>query len=274
MKSVYFPASGTCVLTHTLAQTLACTLVILLTACSSGMPKKDDPGPAPARDLSSSAGEAGELFTKARESLDKGKFDTAVLEYENLEATYPFGDHAAQARLDVAYAYYQQGELDNSLATLDRYLKLYPQSEQADYAHYLKGLVNYSRGKYFFESIVPRKMDQLDQAWLRASLADFETLERRFPDSRFLEEAASRKLRLIDHMARHELNTAKYYFTRSAMVAVINRVNSMFEQYPNSTVTPEGLVLLARAHRALGDQRSADEASALLRERYPDFTRI
>ncbi len=262
MKSVYFTTLS------------AIALALSLTACSSGLPKEDDPGPAPARDLSNEAGEAGELFTKARESLNKGQYDTAVLEYESLEASYPFGEHAAQARLDVAYAYYQQSELDNAIATLDRYLKLYPQSEQADYAHYLKGLVNFSRGKSLFESLVPRKLDQLDQAWLRASLADFDTLERKYPESTFVEDAASRKLQIIDHMARHELNTAKYYFTRSAMVAVINRVNSMLEQFPDSSVNPEGLVLLARAHRALGNEKSADAASELLRERYPDFTRI
>jgi len=262
MKSVYSAAIG------------AIALVLSLTACSSGLPRQDDPGPAPAGELSSEAGEAGVLFQKARNSLNKGQFDTAVLEYENLEATYPFGDHAAQARLDVAYAYYQQGELDNATATLDRYLKLYPQSEQSDYAYYLKGLVNYSRGKSLFESLVPRKMDQLDQAWLRAALSDFATLERKFPQSKFIEDAIQRRLRLIDHMARHELNTAKYYFSRSAMVATINRVNFMLEQYPDSSLGAEGLVLLSRAHRALGNKKSADEASALLRKRHPDFARI
>jgi len=262
MKSVYSAAIG------------SIALVLLLTACSSGRPKQDDPGPAPAGELSTEAGEAGVLFQKARNSLNKGQFDTAVLQYENLEATYPFGDHAAQARLDVAYAYYQQGELDNATATLDRYLKLYPQSEQSDYAFYLKGLVNYSRGKSLFESLVPRKMDQLDQAWLRAALADFATLERKFPQSEFIEDATEKRLQLIDHMARHELNTAKYYFSRSAMVATINRINFMLEQYPDSSVGAEGLVLLSRAHRALGNQKSADEASALLRKRHPDFAKI
>ena len=261
MKSVYF---------NTLS---ALALAISLAGCSTGgSPKADDPGPAPVPVLSSGAGEAGELYVKARAKLDKRHFEDAVLQYENLEATYPFGEHAEQARLDVAYAYYQQNEHDNSVATLDRYLKLYPQSKQTDYAYYLKGLVNSSRGKSFFERLVPRKIDQLDQAWLRAAVADFETLERRYPESKFVEDAAARKLELIDHMARHELNTANYYYNRSAMVAVINRVNAMLEQFPDSSVNPEGLVLLARAHRALGNQKSADEATALLKQKYPGFT--
>ncbi len=267
MKPVYFNN----VASFTLAATLAATLA--LGGCTS-LPKQDDPGPAPARELNADSGEAGLLFNKARTALSQGKFDSAVLQYENLEATYPFGDHAAQARLDVGYAYYQQGELDNALATLDRYLKLYPQSEQSDYAYYLKGLVNYARGKSLFESLVPRKLHQLDQAWLRTAIADFSTLERKFPQSKFVEDARARSLQLKDQMAKHELSTAQYYFDRSAMVAAINRINTMLDQYPDSSLNAQGLALLARAHRALGNKKSADEATAMLRAKHPSFTKI
>jgi len=99
----------------------------MLSACSkSNVKNVDDPGPAPAIQLKDDSSEAGLLFAKARAALEKGQFESAVLQYENLEATYPFGDHAAQARLDVGYAYYQQGELSSAQATLDRYLQLYP----------------------------------------------------------------------------------------------------------------------------------------------------
>jgi len=271
MKSVYSKAPSPIALTVP----LALSVLLTLSSCSKTITKKaDDPGPAPALELSTEAGEAGELFNKARTSLDKGQFDKAVAEYENLEATYPFGDHAAQARLDVAYAYYQQGELDNTVATLDRYLKLYPQAEEADYAFYLKGLANFSRGKTLFERFVPRKLHQLDQAWLRAARADFETLERKFPDSTYAEEASARKLLIIDQMAKHELTAAEYYYSRSAMVATINRINFMLEQYPDSSLGAEGLALLTLAHRALGNEKSADEANALLQKRHPDRDNI
>jgi len=251
----------------------ALLLALSLTGCSSGLKKEDDPGPAPVRAMDD-AGEATELFNQARNTLERGQVVNAISIYENLEATYPFGDHAAQARLDVAYAYYTQGDLDFSQATIERYLKLYPQSEQSDYAYYLKGLVNISRGKSLFEGLVPRKMDQLDQAWLRAALADFTTLQLKFPESPFNEDAQARTLQLIDYMAEHELNTARYYYKRSAMVATINRVTAMLEQYPDSRHSPEGLSLLARAHRALGNDESAAEVRALLKERHPDFAKI
>lgn len=263
MKSVYFTGPALLMLT------------VALSACGTFQTEKaDDPGPAPAFELSEEEGDAGRLFKKARQSLENGQFETAVLEYESLEATFPFGDHAAQARLDVSYAYYRQGELDSALATLDRFLALYPQSDQSDYAYYMKGLVNFSRGKSLFEKFVPRKLNQLDQAWLREALADFSTLERRYPDSPFVEDAKQRSALLTDQMAEHELSTARYYFSRSAMVAAINRVNFMLEQYPDSSSNAEGLALLAESHRALGNIKSAEEATAVLRDKHPDHSSI
>jgi len=268
MKSVYFTKTS-------ILPLIAAVAFVSLAACSRSAQKpEDDPGPSPAIELSDTSEEAGQLFNRARESLAKGQYETAVLQYENLEANYPFGDHAAQARLDVAYAYYRQRELDNAIATLDSYLKLYPQSEKTDYAYYLKGLVNYSRGKGLFESLVPRKMDQLDQVWLRASLADLSTLIQKFPNSSYVEDAENRSSELLDHMAQHELQTANYYYNRSAMVAAINRINYMLEQYPETKHSAEGLALLARAHRALGNDKTAEDVTTTLRTKHPDFTKI
>ena len=58
------------------------------------------------------------------------------------------------------------------------------------------------------------------------------------------------------------------------MVAAINRINFMLEQYPNSSLGAEALTLLTRAHRALGNEKSAEEANALLLKRHPDSGKI
>ena len=262
MKSVYLAL----IAFIALSLTLGCGRI-------GGTKAGDDPGPAPASEFSADDSSAGILFNKARKSLNRGQFLTAIEEYESLEANFPFGDHAAQARLDVGYAYYQQGEHDNAIATLDRFLKLYPQSEKTDYAYYLKGLSNFSRGKSLLESVVPRKLPQLDQAWLREAASDFSTLEQKYPESTFVEDAKTRRGLLLNNMAKHELETANYYFGRSAMVATINRVNYMLEQFPESSSSAEGLALLVKAHRALGNTQSAEEAIALLRANHPEFTK-
>ncbi len=250
---------------------LALSIALALSACSSNPNKDQDPGPAAGQPVSGDPanGTAEDLYIKAKRALDRRQWESAVEKFENLEATFPFGDYAAQARLDIAYAYYKLSELDNATAAVDRFLKLYPNNEQGDYAYYLKGLVNFSRGKSLLEKFVPRKMHQLDQSALRTAFGDFSTLVRKYPDSIYAEDSKHRMIFLRNEMAQHELSTAQYYYKRSAMVAVINRINIMLDQYADSPYTADGLAVLARAHLALGNTQLAQDTIKVLELNHP-----
>lgn len=245
---------------------------ILVCGCSTGLKEEDDPGPSPVSTVvaDTGAGSASELYQNARALLVRGQFESALSNFENLEATHPFSEHAAQARLDISYAYYRLNEHQSAIAAADRFLKLYPQHEKADYAYFLKGLSNFTRGRTMFENLVPRKMHQLDQSALRLASNDFASLVNRFPNSEYLAEAKSRMQVLSDAMARYELSTAEYYFGRSAMVATINRVNTMLTLYPDSKHKADGLALLARAHLAMGNRDLAVQTVQSLQATQPD----
>lgn len=245
---------------------------VLASGCSTGLKKEDDPGPSPAQVISSDieAGSAADLYRQARVLLDREQYESALSSFENLEATHPFSEHAAQARLDIAYSYYKLNEHQSAIAAADRFLKLYPQDAKADYAYYIKGLANYTRGRSIFENLVSRKLHRLDQSALRLSFNDFATLVNRYPGSEFAEESQARMVILRDAMALHELSTAEYYFGRSAMVATINRVNVMLETYPDSRHTADALALMARAHLALGNRELAAQTVQTLIKTEPD----
>ena len=230
---------------------IAVATALLVAACSSPQKRSDTD------DVATS--EAGTIYKRAKRALDNNQFDTAIAEFENLEATYPFGDHAQQAQLDVAYAYFKQGEYDNAVTSTERFLKLYPQSDFIDYAWYLKGLVNFSRGKTLLERLVPRKPYKLDQSWLRNSFNDFSMVVRQYPDSSYAADARQRLIFLRNEMARHELSIAEYYYKRSAMIAVINRVNYMLDQFADSPYSADGLALLTKAYLKLGDKQLASD---------------
>lgn len=232
------------------------SVLIVLTAAFALGACGNSPKKTAAEDTTS---EAGTLYDRAKRALDNKQFDSAIAEFENLEANYPFGDHAQQAQLDVTYAYYKEGEYDNAIAGAERFLKLYPQSQHTDYAWYLKGLINFSRGRGLLEKLVPRKPFKMDQAALRNSFNDFSTLLRQHPDSIYSNDARQRLVYLRNEMARHELSVAQYYYKRSAMVAVINRVNFMLEQFADSPYSADGLALMTRAYLDLGNLQLATD---------------
>lgn len=216
------------------------------------------------------AGSAEELYRLAKRSLNQGDFLTAIGTFEMLGARYPFGSYTQQAQLDIAYAYLKQDEFDNAINAADRFIKLYPRNENIDYAYYIKGVSHFSRGGSTMERIFPRDMAKVNQQWLRASFAEFDTLVRRFPESGYVEDALARMAYLRDEMARHELITAQFYYDRGAMVAVVNRISYLLEHFDGSRHVPNALALMAGAYSALGQTDRQQETLRVLAATAPE----
>lgn len=210
------------------------------------------------------------LYRAAKRSLNQGDFLTAIDTFETLGASYPFGTFTQQAQLDVAYAYLKQDEFDSAISAADRFIKLYPRSENIDYAYYIKGVSNYSRGGSTMERLFPRDMAKVNQNWLRAAFAEFDTLVRRFPESRYVADSLARMRYLKDEMARHELLTARFYYKRGAMIAVVNRVNYLLERFDGSKHVPNALALMASAYQSLGQIQRQQDTLRVLSATAPD----
>jgi len=224
-------------------QSIALAIIVaILAGCAS-----NEPPPAPNQN-------AKQLYENAKRRLDSGDFLGAVEGFEALGARFPFGNYTQQAQLDIAYAYLKQDEFDNAISSADRFIKLYPRSENIDYAWYMKGLANFSRGGSALERLFPRDMAKIDQAWLRAAFADFDTLVSRFPNSVYTPDAIERMRFLHNEMARHELITAQYYYKRGAMVATINRVQYLLAHFEGSEHVGNSLALMASAYGSLGQK--------------------
>lgn len=222
--------------------------LVLVAACFAGLTSCASNNPGNQNTLAS----AETIYNLAKRSLNQGDFLTAIDTFEILGARYPFGTYTQQAQLDIAYAYLKQDEFDSAISAADRFIKLYPRSENIDYAYYIKGVSHFSRGASAMERIFPRDMAKVNQNWLRSAFAEFDTLVRRFPDSQYAPDSLDRMAYLKDEMARHELITAQFYYDRGAMVAVVNRVNYLLEHFDGSKHVPNALALMASAYQSLG----------------------
>jgi len=236
---------------------LCIVLPLTLSACASSS------SPGPSTDTPEG------LYRVAKRALDRGDYLTAIDVYEGLGAQFPFGTFTQKAQLDVIFAYFKQDEYDNAIAAADRYIKLYPRDETVDYAMYMKAVSNYSRGGSGTERLFPRQLAHVDQNWLRNAYVEFDALVRRFPDSEFAQDSIERMAFLRDEMARHELNTARYYYGRGAMVASVNRVTYLLEHFRDSKHTPNALALMASAQRSLGQLDLANDTLRVLAETDP-----
>lgn len=214
--------------------------------------------------------DAKQFHDKARAAMDAGNYQKAIKLYETLESRYPFGDYAAQTQLDVAYAYYKNDDPEAAIAAAERFIKVHPRNPHVDYAYYLKGLINYTRGIGFLDRFLPTDATQRDPGNARDSYDNFAELIRRFPDSKYVPDAKQRMVALRNRLAMYEINVARFYMKRRAYVAAANRANHVVQEYQRTTAVPYALQIMNQAYTKLNLADLANDADRVYKQNYPD----
>lgn len=207
---------------------------------------------------------ASQLYNKAAQELDAANYQRAIELYRKLEARYPFGRFAMQGQLDIAYAYYRSEQPEQAIAAADRFIKLYPQNPFVDYAYYLKGVVNYNRSIGFLDRFVPIDTSQRDPGSALDAFNDFAELVRRFPDSKYAEDARQRMLHLRNNLAQGEVNVARHYLQRGAYVAAANRAQQVLQRFQRTSAVEDALEVMIEAYERLGEDELAADARRVL----------
>jgi len=213
---------------------------------------------------------AEQLYRSAKSEMADGNYLTAIEQYEILESRYPFGKYATQAQIDVGYAYYKYDELEPAIAAAERFIKLNPRHPSVDYAYYLRGIINFNRGKSWLDKINKRDKADYDQSILRSAASDFEILLTRFPDSKYAADARQRLIFLYDKLAHSELKAAQFYASRDAWVAVANRTKTILQTYPGTSAVKPALEIQLTAYRQLGLEELATDTQRIIDLNYGD----
>lgn len=214
------------------------------------------------------------LYAEAKGALDAGYYSKAVEYYEYLETRFPFGVYGQQALMDLGYAYYKAEDFDSAISACDRFIRLYPQNPSVDYVYYLRGLINFNRGKGLSERFLPLDLSQRDTGSALQSFRDFEELASKFPDSKYVPDTQKRMVYLRNILAQYEVNVATYYMRRGAYIAAANRARYVVENYNRTPSVPDALMLMAKAYKVLEmDDLSAD-ALRVLETNYPNHPGI
>lgn len=209
-------------------------------------------------------------YENARDAMDSGNFNTAEENLDSLETYYPFGRYAEQAQLDLIYARYQNLDLEGARAAADRFLRLNPQSEHADYALYMRGLASYNLDVGLAARYFPIEIDARDAGEQRQAFRDFSELLNRYPTSQYAPDARQRMIAIRNRLATLELMVARYYISREAYIAANTRARYIIENYPTTPPVEEALIILAETFQFLDLKKGASDAVAMLRENFPE----
>lgn len=235
------------------------TLALLLSACS--LPEKAD---------ETKNWSPGKLYSEAKDEMSTGGYDRAISLYEKLESRYPFGTYAQQAQMEIAYAYYRQGDQPQALAAVERFIKLHPDHPNVDYMYYLRGLINFNDKVSIFDFLSRQDPTERDPKATREAFDAFKQVVEKFPDSKYAEDSRDRLAYLFNAMAQYDVHVAGYYYRRGAYLAAINRAQSTVKQYQGAPAVEEALYIMVKSYDALGLTELRDDTDRVLKANFPD----
>ena len=235
-----------------------CVLSLAIAGCSSAPTADETANWSP-----------NKIYAEAKDEANSGNYEKAVPLYEKLEGRAAGTPLAQQAQLEKAYTQYKNGEPAQAVATLDRFMKLHPASPAMDYALYLKGLVNFNDNLGIFGFISGQDLSERDQKAAKESFESFKDLVTRFPDSRYAPDSRLRMNYIVNSLAQSEVHVARYYYSRGAYIAAINRAQSAISDYRDVPALEEAIYILYKSYDALGMTELRDDTRRIMDKTFP-----
>ena len=240
-------------------------IVVLLTAVLAGVA-----GCSSNRGDVNPNDDARKIFEKGNKSMAFGNYNTAIRQYEYLEAVYPFSEFAKQAQLDLMYAYYRAKEPDAAIEAADRFLLENPTHPRVDYAYYIKGLVYFPRERGPLEKLFKQDLSKRPPNHLDDCYRAFATIATKYPDSIYAEDARQRIVYVRSVLAKYEIHVASFYVNRGAFVAAANRAKYVLENFQQTPSVVPALQIMVASYRQLELPQLEADTMRVLKENYPD----
>lgn len=200
------------------------------------------------------------LYNQGLANLDAGRLKEASAKFEAIDRQHPYSEFARKAMVMNTFASYRQGNYTEAISSGERYVSLYPTSEDAAYAQYLVGLSH-------FRQIPDVTQDQKES---RLTVEAMQAVVDRWPDSQYVEDAQTKIRFARDQLAGKEMQIGRYYLERREYVAAVRRFRGVVEQYPNTRHVEEALARLTEAYFSMGLVSEAQTAAAVLGHNFPD----
>lgn len=210
------------------------------------------------------------VYQLALQKMQKKRYYPARSLLQSLLTRIPQDDRQLlpMVQLRLGDAYFRDGgilNLGEALGHYRNFLTYYPQHDEAAYAQYQTGLC------YFGQVLAPDR----DQELTYKAIAEFEKVERLYPDSPLVDQARARILGCRERLAAHEFFIGAYYYKRKHYLAAADRFRVILDKYPHYSQTEQVLYRLGASLFATANRDEARLYFDRLMHDYPTgkFTR-
>ena len=199
-----------------------------------------------------------EAYQEGVKSLEAGDVLYAAKKFNEAETLFPQSEWAPKSALMAAYAYYTQDYYSDTIAELERFIRVYPLSKNLDYVYYLLGIS-------YYEQIVDEKKDL--QSIIKAK-EYFKIVSKNYPNTNYSLDAEYKIDLVNDTLASKEMYIGRYYFDKKKWIPAINRFRTVIDDYETTIYAQEALHRLVEVHYILGLKDEAKKYAKLLGYNY------
>ena len=199
-----------------------------------------------------------EAYNEGMEAFKAGDVLYAAKKFNEAEILFPQSDWAPRYALMAAYSYYVQDYYPDSIAELERFIKVYPFYKDISYVHYLLGIC-------YFEQIVDEKKDLRS---IRQAKEKFEFVLKEYPNTEYAIDADFKIDLINDILASKEMYIGRYYFDKKKWIPAINRFRVVIDEYDTTIYAEEALHRLVEVHYTIGLIEEAEKYAQILGYNY------
>ncbi len=210
-----------------------------------------------------------EAYEEAQQSVQRGNYRRGILIFEAIQARYPFSELSRQIQLELMYAYYKSGQMEQAVETADTFMRENPIHPRIDYALYIKGLAYYERKPGILERWFRKDTSQRPPKDVELAYSSLRRLVERFPASEYAPDAEARMIAIKNRLAAYENHVADYYLRRGAYVAALNRAKMALETFNGAEGNARSLEIMAAAYDNLGMSELAADTRRVLAANFP-----
>ena len=145
-----------------------------------------------------------EAYEEGLKELEMGDALFAAKKFNEAEMLFPQSELAPKAALMAAYSYYSQNYYGDSIAELERFIRIYPNHKNIDYAEYLLALS-------YYEQIVDEKKDLQS---INNAKKYFKIVKENYPNSEYALDANFKIDFINDILASKEMYIGRYYYDK------------------------------------------------------------
>ena len=199
-----------------------------------------------------------EAYQEGVKNLETGDVLYAAKKFNEAETLFPQSEWAPKSALMAAYAYYTQDYYSDTIAELERFIRVYPLSKNLDYVYYLLGIS-------YYEQIVDEKKDL--QSIIKAK-EYFKIVSKNYQNTNYSLDAEYKIDLVNDILASKEMYIGRYYFDKKKWIPAINRFRTVIDDYETTIYAQEALHRLVEVHYILGLKDEAKKYAKLLGYNY------